>query len=107
MKMITVIVDNSDADSICHALTDKGFSFTKMATTGGFLRSGNTTLLMGVEDDMLEAAIDVIRTKSYRHKELGSIAGGINPTMPGMYSAEMTVGGAILFVTDVVRFERF
>ena len=32
MKMITVIVDNSDADSICHGLSDAGFSFTKMIT---------------------------------------------------------------------------
>ena len=107
MKMITVIVDNSDADSICHGLSDAGFSFTKMATTGGFLRAGNTTLLMGVEDDRMEDAIEVIKSKSYRHKEMGSINYGVNPAMLSSYPAEITVGGAILFVTDVVRFERF
>ena len=107
MKMITVIVDNSDADSICYALTDAGFSFTKMATTGGFLRSGNTTLLIGVEDEKMEAAIDVIRSKSYRHKEMASIGYGVNPAMPGSYPVDITVGGSTLFVTDVVRFEKF
>ena len=107
MKMITVIVDNSDADSICHGLSDAGFSFTKMATTGGFLRSGNTTLLMGVEDERMEEAIEVIRSKSFRHKEIGAIRYSANPTMPPSYPVDITVGGAILFVTDVVRFERF
>jgi len=107
MKMITVIVDNSDADSICHGLSDAGFSFTKMATTGGFLQSGNTTLLMGVEDDRMEEAIDVIRSKSFRHKEMATINYGVNPAMASSYPADITVGGAILFVTDVVRFEKF
>lgn len=107
MKMITVIVDNSDSDSICHALTDAGFSFTKMATTGGFLRSGNTTLLMGVEDERVDEAIEVIRSKSFRHKEMGNVRYGVNPAMPAPYPVDITVGGAILFVTDVVRYEKF
>lgn len=107
MKMITVIVDNADTDTICHALTEAGFAFTKMATTGGFLRSGNATLLIGVEDEKLEDAIGVIREKSYRHKEMGTVGYGLNPGMPSSYPVDITVGGAILFVTDVVRFEKF
>ena len=50
MKMITAIINNNDSDAVCSGLRDGGFYFTKMSTTGGFLRSGNTTLLMGTED---------------------------------------------------------
>jgi len=107
MKMITVIVDNNDADIICYALTDAGFSFTKMATTGGFLRSGNTTLLMGVEDERVDEAIEVIRSKSFRHKEMVTLSYGLTPGMPAAYPIDITVGGAIVFVTDVLRFEKF
>ena len=57
MKMITAIINKRDADSVCDALTQENFMFTKMATTGGFLRSGNTTLLIGTDDDRVKAAV--------------------------------------------------
>ena len=49
MKMITAIVNKKDAGSVCDALMQEGFFFTKMATTGGFLKAGNTTLLIGTD----------------------------------------------------------
>ena len=58
MKMITAIVNKRDADSVCDALTSHNFMFTKMATTGGFLRSGNMTLLIGTEDDKVKKAVE-------------------------------------------------
>ena len=61
MKMVIAIVQNEDANLLVEALMENHFSVTKLATTGGFLRVGNTTLLIGVEDDQVEKVIDLVR----------------------------------------------
>jgi uncharacterized protein YaaQ len=61
MKMIIVIVKDSDAESVTQALTSNDFRVTRIASTGGFLRSGVVTLLIGVDDERVEAGIQVIR----------------------------------------------
>ena len=108
MKMITAIVNKKDAGSVCDALMQEGFFFTKMATTGGFLKAGNTTLLIGTEDDKVKAAIEIIRKNCAQRMQ-------VVPTMPsggGGYPAfnyfptEVLVGGATIFVTDVVYYEK-
>ena len=61
MKMIIVIIRDHDADPVTQALTAENFRVTRIASTGGFLRSGVATLLIGVEDADVEAAIRVMR----------------------------------------------
>ena len=61
MKMIIVIVNDSDAETATQALTTAEFRVTRIASTGGFLRSGVVTLLIGVNDERVEAGISVIR----------------------------------------------
>ena len=61
MKMIVVIVKDSDAEALTQALTANDFRVTRIASTGGFLRSGVVTLLIGVDDERVEAGIQVIR----------------------------------------------
>ena len=109
MKMITAIVNYKDTNKVCHALAAKGFEHTRLATTGGFLRAGNTTVLMGVEDARLDEALEIIQSNCKRRKEAV-------PEMPpadmpsGLYNqfpAEVMVGGAIVFVTEVQRFEKY
>lgn len=108
MKMITAIVNKKDAGEVCKALTSGGYQFTKMATTGGFLKSGNTTLLIGTDDGKIETALDIIRHNCAQRMELMPI----NPEMGAdgaIYYAQPTkilIGGAIVFVTDVVHFEK-
>ena len=63
MKMIIVIVKDTDADSVTQALTTNDFRVTRIASTGGFLRSGVVTLLIGVNDERVEAGIQVIRNQ--------------------------------------------
>ena len=60
MKMIIVIVKDNDADALTQALTAGSFRVTRVASTGGFMRSGVVTLLLGVEDAQVDAAIKVI-----------------------------------------------
>jgi len=62
MKMIIAIVRDRDADSVSHALTSKDFRVTLTASTGGFLRRGNSSLFLGLEDDKVDEALQIIRS---------------------------------------------
>jgi uncharacterized protein YaaQ len=61
VKLMIVILTEPDVDSIVAQLLDREFRVTKIATTGGFLRRGNTTLLIGTEDDLVEDALETLR----------------------------------------------
>ncbi|HAV75958.1 MAG TPA: hypothetical protein DCX53_01245 [Anaerolineae bacterium] len=61
MKMIILIVKDSDSDEISQALTADKYRITRVASTGGFLRSGVVTLLIGVRDERAELALELIR----------------------------------------------
>ncbi len=106
MKLILAIMGKEDASIVMEALTEENFQVTKMASTGGFLKSGNTTLIIGVQDDKVDKVIDVVSKYSSKRKQL------VTDTMPVYFSStpstpfEVTVGGAIIFVLDVDRFEK-
>lgn len=61
MKMIIVIVDDNDADTLTQALTAGNFRVTRVASTGGFLRSGIVTMLLGVEENQVDAVLQTVR----------------------------------------------
>ena len=62
MKMIISIVNDDDSERVSKAITGSGFRVTTIASTGGFLRKGKTTMLSGVEDDQLDKALNVLRS---------------------------------------------
>ena len=107
MKLVIAIVSTDDANAVSRGLTKAGFSSTKLSTTGGFLMSGNATILVGVEEEKVQAVIDVIHEHSVSRKQLVT---NHSPEMDLNYFAatpvEVTVGGATIFVVDVERFER-
>ncbi|MCQ3936996.1 MAG: hypothetical protein DPW18_08130 [Chloroflexi bacterium] len=61
MKMIIVIVKDQDADTLTQAFTAASYRVTRVASTGGFLRSGVVTMLLGVEDNQVDAVIETVR----------------------------------------------
>lgn len=61
MKLIIAILRDVDNEPVSHALTSANFRVTMVASTGGFLRRGSTTLLVGVDDEQLDTALDTIR----------------------------------------------
>ena len=63
MKMVILIVKNQDADEITQALTSEKYRITRVASTGGFLRSGVVTFLIGMRDERVELALDISRKK--------------------------------------------
>lgn len=105
MKLITAIIAKNDSDKVCKALTEGGFYFTKLASSGGFLSSGNTTVLIGTKAERVKDAMAVIRNNCSRRVEK---LNAMIPTGRGPVSqqSEVQVGGATIFVTDVDEFEK-
>ena len=106
MKMIMAVVSGDDSNAVSAALTKASFSVTKLATTGGFLRSGTTTFLIGVDDDKVSEVIDIIAKHSKKRKQMVPSAGMVDVGMYSAFPVEVTVGGAIVFVMNVERFEK-
>jgi uncharacterized protein YaaQ len=69
MKLIIAILQDSDTDDVTQALTDGEYRVTRIASTGGFLRRGVVTLLIGLEDSRVDDAIQVVRTNVSRSDE--------------------------------------
>ena len=106
MKLIIAIVQDEDASRLVSSLMNDGYGVTKLATTGGFLRAGNTTLLVGVDDDKFDGAMAVIEKICRSRKQVATspspVAGTTGVYMP--YPIEVMVGGATIFVLNVDQF---
>ncbi|MCI9164111.1 MAG: transcriptional regulator [Lachnospiraceae bacterium] len=111
MKIIYAIVSSDDGNRVTDVLTDHHFSVTRLATTGGFLKKGNATLMIGTDEEQVDHAINLIReTCGKRQKitcdipapNIGSISAGYV-----MMPVSVELGGATIFVTDVERYEKF
>ena len=107
MKLILAIVNHDDAHLVIQHVTQAGYQVTKLATTGGFLMAGNDTIIIGTDDDKVQGALDIIKKYSNSRKQVvpttSELGLGFYPTMP----VEVTVGGAVVFILNVDRFEKF
>ncbi|NLD46333.1 MAG: hypothetical protein GX660_03930 [Clostridiaceae bacterium] len=108
MKLVFAVVHDEDGNKVMEELNNKGFTVTKLCSTGGFLKAGNTTLLVGVQEDKVDTIINIIKNKSKSRKQV--INTPIAPIgMGNVFMAnpvEVSVGGATIFVIDVERFEK-
>ncbi|HHY13965.1 MAG TPA: hypothetical protein GX526_04920 [Thermoanaerobacterales bacterium] len=107
MKLIIAIIQDKDAPRLVEELMEKNFGVTKMASTGGFLKSGNSTLLVGVDDEQVDEVLDIIKGKCCSRKQMVTpipMGGTGDSYVP--YPIEVRVGGATVFVVDVERFEK-
>ena len=107
MKLIIAIVNNDDSSTVQSALTEGGFFVTKLATSGGFLKKGNTTFFVGTNDDMVDSAIDFFNAYAMLRVDKEPT---VPPTEMGEFftpiMVDVLVGGATVFVVDVDRFEK-
>lgn len=110
MKIIYAIVGSDDGTRVTEVLNEHQFSVTRLATTGGFLKKGNSTLMIGTEAVRVDEAIQLIKdTCGKRQKITCNIPSpNISSVSAGYVMMPMTVemGGATIFVTDVERFEK-
>ena len=106
MKLVIAIVQDEDSSRLVNKLMDGGYRVTKLATTGGFLKAGNTTLLVGVEDEQLTDLMAVIEKVCKSRKQIATAPTSMSG-MNGAYSPypiEVLVGGATVFVLTVDQF---
>lgn len=106
MKIIFAIVNNDDASDVMKALNKEHISATKLASTGGFLMKGNTTIISGVENDVVDTAIELIKKHSKKRTQIMPVDYAYYTPGISSYPVEVTVGGATIFVVDVERFEK-
>ena len=108
MKLVIAIVQDEDAPRLVDRLMKNRFGVTKLASTGGFLKSGNTTLLIGAQKDKVDEVIKIIDDLCKSRKQLttspASTTWPAGAYMP--YPVEVQVGGATIFVVDIDRFEK-
>ena len=107
MKLLIAIVQDEDSSKLVSKMMQQGFGVTKLATTGGFLKAGNTTLLLVVDDSRVEEAIEVVESVCKSRKQISTATttvGGISHGEFPTYPIEVTVGGATVFVLTVDQF---
>lgn len=104
MKLILAIMSNDDSPAVSSALTKENYQVTRLATTGGFLRSGNTTLIVGTDDDKVEHAIEIIGEYSRRRTEVVPSTASYDIGRYASFPIEVQVGGATIFVINVEQF---
>ena len=106
MKLITAIVNKEDSKNVCNELIKAKFYVPRLATTGGFLLSGNTTMLVGTDADRVDEAIHIIGENSCKRNKMVSGNTSFNAGMYANVPVQVTVGGATIFVIDVERYEK-
>lgn len=108
MKLIIAVVQDKDSHRLSNALVKENIRATKLASTGGFLKSGNTTFLIGVQDERVDGVLQVIKENCKSREQLVSpvsTIGNADSYIP--YPVEVQVGGATVFVLPIEQFHQF
>ena len=105
MKLIIAIVNRDDAGAVTQRLSKAGFMSTRLSTTGGFLRAGNATLLIGTEDENVQRVIGILDACCSKRTEIiNTSTGSYAEQFFTSFPVEVTVGGATVFVLNVEQF---
>jgi len=106
MKLLVAIINSDDSHNVINEITKAGFYATKLSTTGGFLRAGNLTLLMGVDDDKVDELLDILRENCRKREEVTPVIPAYDTGVMNAIPVKITVGGATVFVLDVDQFHK-
>ena len=112
MKLLITVVQDTDSDYLIDRLTEKGFRVTILSSTGGFLKSGNTTILTGIEEDKLGEYLEIVKNNCKRREVTKTIQ---SAAMPGQnfsstllaMPVQVVVGGAPVFILDAFDFKKY
>ncbi|MEN3187101.1 MAG: cyclic-di-AMP receptor [Atribacterota bacterium] len=103
------VVKDQDSNKLMELLREKSFAFTKLASTGGFLREGNTTFLIGVEETKREELLQLIKDTCGRREEMVESTIPVNEPLGPFVPQRVKVarGGGVLFEVPILYYERF
>lgn len=109
MKLFIAVIHNRDKNRVVDDLVRDGYKFTIIGSTGGFLREGNTTFLIGVQEEEKDALMNIIQRNCQVREQVVNVlppeASQVGSFVPN--PVKVPVGGAIVFVLDVEQFARF
>lgn len=109
MKMIIAVVQDKDSNRLTDALSENNFKTTKLSTTGGFLREGNTTFMIGCDDHEVDDALEIIKKNCSQREQMvapiSPMGGNADSYIPKPVKVE--VGGATVFILPVDSFFQF
>lgn len=109
LKLINAIVQSDDAGALTDALREKNYPSTLVSSTGGFLREGNALIYTVVDEALVEGVLQIIKETCNTRSQY------VNPMPPVMEPGELympqpvevQIGGAVVFVVNVERMEKF
>src|SRR5690625_3668816 len=106
MKLIMAVIQDKDANRLTNALSKENFKTTKLASTGGFLKEGNTTLMIGCEDQYVEEALTILRDNCSKREQMvapiSPMGGNADSYIPN--PVQVQVGGATVFILPIESF---
>lgn len=108
MKLVIGIIQDDDAGNVISTLNEENFQVTRLATKGGFLRAGNTTIITGVEEERVPEVIHILEENCKTREQfttLPSPCGALHGFIPK--PIQVKVGGATVFILDVEQFHKF
>lgn len=109
MKLIIAIVQNQDSKRLSDEFVENGIRATKLSSTGGFLRAGNTTFLIGVQDRKVDSVLELIKENCSTRSQTMMSPPSYDFTLETdlTYPVDVEVGGATLFVLPIDQFLQF
>src|SRR5699024_8947169 len=109
MRLIINVSQNKDTKSVRDSLGSENFKTTKLTTTGGFLTEGNTTLMIGCEDEHVDDALSIIRDNCSQREQMvapiSPMGGNADSYIPKPVKVEL--GGATVFILPIESFYQF
>ncbi len=109
MKLAVCIVHNRDRNKLTDEMVKAGFKFTVIGSTGGFLREGNSTMLIGVDDSQTEELKSLVQANCESREQIVNVM-PFEAAPPGAFipsPVKVPVGGAVIFFLDVDEYVRF
>ncbi len=110
MKLIMAIINDSDVKEVTRAMMNGGFYVTKIGSSGGFMRSGMTTIISAVHDERKNAALEILKVSTHGRKYLMNesvVDSKVSASIPANMSGEIVVGGATVFILNVEENYKF
>lgn len=109
MKLIMAVIQDKDSNRLANEFIDANIRATKLSSTGGFLKAGNSTFIIGVEDDRVQETLELIKKTCQSRKQYLSNGMSLDMSLDGQvpYPVEVEVGGATVFVLPVEGFHQY
>ena len=109
MKLIMAIVQDKDSNRLANEFIDANIRATKLSSTGGFLKAGNSTFIIGIDDERVTEALELIKKTCQSRKQYVSTPMSLDISLDGQvpYPVEVEIGGATVFVLPVEGFHQY